>query len=169
MEVIDKRVRLILVKRMLAWLTMSALMVVAANLQAQPVAENVLDRVIIKSSDFTGIVKILFRLPVRYISHTPSKSGDEIIMKVDVIQNSLLRSRPSFGNGFQNDINSAQNNVRESVTPETRKNNFGLEEVIYEKNIGVEYISLYFEKDVSFEIIQDSSFRSISIIIHDVK
>jgi len=84
MEVIDKRVRLILVKRMLAWLTMSALMVVAANLQAQPVAENVLDRVIIKSSDFTGIVKILFRLPVRYISHTPSKSGDEIIMKVDV-------------------------------------------------------------------------------------
>jgi len=151
-----------------AWLTMSCFMVVAGNLQAQPVAQRVLDRIIIEKSDFSGVIKVLFRLPVRYVSHTKNKSGTEIVMTVKVIQNSLTRGRPSFGNnGFQNDINSARNNVRESVIPET-KDNFGLQEVIYETSIGGEYVSFYFDKSVSFEVIQDSSFRSINVIIHDV-
>jgi len=163
MQVTYQRARLIS-----AWLSMSFFMAVAGNLQAQPVAQRVLDRIVIEKSDFTGVIKVLFRLPVRYISHTKNKSGTEIVMTVKVIQNSLSRGRPSFGNNsFQNDINSAKNNIRESVVPET-KENFGLQEVVYETSVGGEYVSFYFDKGVSFEVIQDSSFRSVNVLIHDV-
>ncbi len=162
--------QMLYIKTWLKAVLFMAFMVGAVNLQAQPIAEDVLDRVEVSSSGFTGIIKIFVRSGVRYISHTPTKEGTEIVMRVQVIQNNLLANRlqSNIGGGFNNDLNSAQNNMRESVVPHGDLT-YGLEEVIYEKNLGQEFISFYFDKKVSFEVLQDSSFRSISVLIHDAK
>ena len=123
-------------------------------LSAQTIAQNVLDDILISSSNYTGIVKILFRLPVRYISHYPLQKGKEIRIKVNVIKSG----------------NITQNNryFKESLVPQYDES-YGLEEVYYDNTSDGEYIVLFFDKKVSFEIIQDSSYRSISVVVHEVK
>jgi hypothetical protein len=129
------------------------LMFFASHIYAQPVAQDVLDDVIFSSSDYTGIIKIKFRMPVRYISHHPKQHGDEIRIKID-IHNILENNR----NG----------NERESLIPR-HSESYGLEEILYEKTDKDHYLTLYFKKDVSFEIIQDASHRSLSLLIHNIK
>jgi len=123
---------------------------------AQSIAENVLDDVLISKIDFTGIVKIKFRLPVRYISHSPKGMASKVRIKVDVI--SKLR----------NEIKNEEFSIRESIVPQYSQS-FGLEEVIYETVGRDNYITLYFEKDVSFEIVPDPGYRSLNVILHGVK
>lgn len=132
------------------------LMISSVNLFAQAIAENVLDDVIISKSDYTGIVKIKFKIPVRYISHSPKKSGNELRIKVDLLGkvNSSMTNE-EFG-------------FRESIVPQY-KQSFGLEEVLYETVGRDNFLTLFFKDEVSFEIIQDSSYRSLSIILHGVK
>lgn len=132
------------------------LMFASVNAYAQAIAENVLDDVLISKSDYTGIVKIKFKIPVRYISHIPKKETSEIRIKVD------------FLSKVSNTITNEEFGLRESIVPQY-KQSFGLEEVLYETVGRDNYVILYFKKDVSFEIIQDSSYRSLSIILHDVK
>jgi len=129
------------------------LILFAYQLHAQPIAQDVLDDVVISSSEYTGIIKIKFRMPVRYISHYPKQVGDEIRIKVDVLN--ILK-------------NNNNGNDRESLTPQGYEN-FSLEEVVYEKDDRSHYLTLYFNKDVSFEIIQDASYRSLSLIVHNIK
>lgn len=131
-------------------------MTFSVSLYAQAIAENVLDDVVITKSDYTGIVKIKFKLPVRYVSHTPKKDTNEIRIKVD------------FLSKISNSITNEEFGIRESIVPQY-KHAFGLEEVLYETVGRDNYLTLYFKKDVSFEIIQDSSYRSLSIILHNVK
>lgn len=125
-------------------------------LYAQSIAENVLDDVLISKSDYTGIIKIKFRLPVRYISHSPKGSASKIRIKVDVIS--------KVGNEIKNE----EFSIRESIVPQY-KHSFGLEEVIYETVGRDNYVTLYFKKDVSFEIVHDPSYRSLNVVIHGVK
>lgn len=127
-----------------------------AELRAQAVAQDVLDDIIISTSDHTGIIKITFRVPARYISHTPKQLGDKILVKIALLQN-----------------NSSPSNYRESLVPRG-KHNFGLEEVTFENEASDgfkpnQFMTLYFAKDVSFEIIQDPSYRSLSLIIHSAQ
>lgn len=133
-----------------------ALMISSVNLFAQAIAENVLDDVVISKSDYTGIVKIKFKIPVRYVSHSPKKTSSELRIKVDLLGK----------------INSSMTNeefgFRESIVPQY-KQSFGLEEVLYETAGRDNYVTLFFTDEVSFEIIQDSSYRSLSIILHGVK
>lgn len=126
------------------------------GLFAQAIAENVLDDVVISKSDYTGVVKIMFKIPVRYVSHSPKGTTNEIRIKVDFL-NKVSRS-----------ITNEEFDLRESIVPQY-KYAFGLEEVLYETAGRDNYVTLYFKKDVSFEIIQDSSYRSLSIILHNVK
>ena len=129
----------------------------SGNLNAQSVAQEVLDDVVISKSGFTGIIKIKFRIPMRYISHNPKKIGNEIRIKVDFLNG-----------GARSGVRDGELNLRESLVPRY-KYSFGLEEVSYETASRENYLTLYFKDNVSFEIIQDASYRSLSIIIHDVK
>lgn len=132
------------------------LMFSSTNLFAQAIAENVLDDVLISKSNFTGIVKVVFKIPVRYISHSPKKTAEEIRIKVGLLSK-ISRSMTNEEFGF-----------RESIVPQYKKS-FGLQEVLYETVGRDNYVTLFFNEKVSFEIIQDSSYRSLSIILHGVK
>ena len=137
-------------------IVMLSLVLLPASIYAQSIAENVLDDVFISKSDYTGIIKIKFRLPVRYISHSPKSSTSKIRIKVDVISK------------VRNEIKNEEFPVRESIVPQYR-HSFGLEEVIYETVGRDNYVTLYFNKDVSFEIVQDPSYRSLNVVVHGVK
>ena len=128
----------------------------SVNTYAQAIAENVLDDIVISSSNYTGIVKVKFKIPVRYVSHSPANSAKEIRIKVDLLS--------KISASMTND----EFEFRESLVPQYKKN-FGLEEVLYETVGRDKYVTLFFNKDVSFEIIQDSSYRSLSILLHGVK
>jgi len=137
----------------------SVLMFLSTHISAQSVAQNVLDEIVISSSGYTGIVKVIFRIPVRYISHDPLEVGNEVRIKIDFINANLNRRAAA---------QVVESALRESLVPKY-KDSFGLEEVSYERVLNDNYVTLYFNKNVSFEIIQDSDYRSLSIIIHDRK
>ena len=168
-------------------ISISVLMLLSAQLHAQAVAQNVLDELVISKSGFTGIIKIIFRVPMRYITHNPSQVGKEIRIKMDFLNANIQRnvtrnttnhdtnSNNRFGSGSDSSgfgVNSDDRGFeilgRESLVPKY-KDSFGLIDVSYEKVVGDNYVTLHFKKNVSFEIIQDASYRSISILIHDVK
>lgn len=133
---------------------MASLMTV--NSSAQAIAENVLDDIVISKSNYTGIVKVKFKIPVRYVSHSPVKSTKEIRIKIDLLSKiSPTMTNEEFG-------------FRESLVPQYQQS-FGLEEVLYETVGRDNYVTLFFNNKVSFEIIQDSSYRSLSILLHGVK
>ena len=135
---------------------LAALTLFSSTLNAQAVAEDVLDDIVISNSGHTGIIKIELRIPARYISHTPKQLGKEILIKV-----ALLNNR-----GSSDDFSGNTNNARETLVPHNR-DNFGLQEVSYERIQKDDYINLYFNKQVSFEIIQDADYRSLTLIIHN--
>jgi len=115
-------------------------------------AEDVFDDIVISNSgSYTGIIKIKFRVPVRYISHSPKQLGKEVLIHVDVLNKHSL-----------------DKNYRGSIVPYYEKN-YGLDEVTYENIDNDDYITLYFNQKTSFEILPGADYRSLSILIHDVK
>jgi len=114
-------------------------------------AEDIFEDIVISNTAYTGIIKINFRVPIRYISHSPKQVGDEILIHVDVLNKHSL-----------------DKNYRGSVVPYYEKN-YGLEEVTYENTDGNDYLTFYFNKKISFEILPGSDYRSLSILIHDIK
>ncbi|VAW69294.1 hypothetical protein MNBD_GAMMA09-1630 [hydrothermal vent metagenome] len=166
-----------------------SLLVLSSTLQAQGVAQTVLDDIVITKSGFTGVIKIKYRVPMRYISHNPEQIGKEIRIKVDFVSSGASRAvrsgfsngsntgrpgsgnnRGGFGGGIGSEADQNQNQdvyLRESLVPRY-KYSFGLEEVSYETVLRENYLTLYFKSNVSFEIVQDPSYRSLSIVIHDV-
>lgn len=139
-------------------LTVSALALIAALITfnfvtAQQVATDVIDDVQIEQTGFNAVVKILFRQPVRYISHSPASKGKTINVQMRLITN-------SFSGRFARLEN-------ESVRPRV---DIGLNEVVFEKNqTGAEAILLYFDEAVSFEVISGNDQRSLSIVIYGLK
>ena len=134
------------------------LMILSCHLYAQPVAEDVLDNVTFSSNEYMGVIKIKFRTPVRYISHHPKQHGNEIHIKVDVLN-------------ILND--NIIGNKRESLTF-SGSENYNLEEVMYERDFISKqeedhHLTLYFKKNVSFELIQDASHRSLVLFIHNTQ
>ena len=134
----------------------TVLMLFSNFLYAQAVAEDVLDDIVISNSGHTGIIKIELRIPARYISHTPKQIGKDILIKV-----ALLNNR-----GAVDDFSGNTNNARETLVPHDR-DNYGLQEVSYERIQKEDYLNLHFNKQVSFEIIQDADYRSLTLIIHN--
>ena len=90
-------------------------------------------------------------MPVRYISHSPKQVGSEILIHVDIL-----------------DKHSLDKNYRGSIVPYYEKS-YGLEEVTYENIDGDDYLTLYFNKKTSFEIVPGPDYRSLSVLIHDIK
>lgn len=131
------------------------LLVLYKPLNAQQVATNILDDVVVERSDFNAVIKVLFKQPFRYISHSPSKVGNTINVRVRVIESDINNSNQIIDN--------------ESLVIKDDKNT-GLAEVVYEKNgPASQYIIFYFNKDVSFEVIQGSDQRNLSIIVYGME
>lgn len=116
---------------------------------AQQVATYVLDEVTIDQTDYNAVVKVFFKQPVRYISHSPANNGKTINVQI-----SLLRPfNPRISESLEN----------ESITP---KSSIGLDEVVFEKNgINASFLLFYFDKSVSYKVIQGSDQRSLSVVI----
>ena len=129
-----------------------ALTVLTRLSNAQQVATDILDDVSIERADYNAVIKVTFKRPFRYISHSPTKSGNSINIKIDILDNNLTLNDQLIDN--------------ESIVVKNNKGT-GLTEVDYERNgRNSKYLIFYFDKNVSFEVIQGSDQRSLSVVIY---
>ncbi len=120
-----------------------------AALYAQQIAVEILDEVTVTQNNFNSVVKIKFKQPVRYISHNPSNRAQTLNINIELL-------------GTLNSFNSSPQNESLSLDPDT-----GITEVSFETlSRNSNYIIVYFNKEVSFEIIQGSDHRSLSIVMY---
>lgn len=118
---------------------------------AQQVATHILDDVAIERASYNAVIKVQFKQPFRYLSHSPANTGDTINVKIDIIDQQLSIEDQLVDN--------------ESI-PLSDDKGTGLTEVVYEKNgRNSKYIIFYFDRNVSFEVIQGSDQRSLSIAV----
>jgi hypothetical protein len=121
-------------------------------LGAQQVATDILDNVVIERMDYNAVIKVEFKQLFRYISHSPVKKGNAINVRISV------PDIASAGSGQLVDS--------EAIQIQDDKDT-GLIEVVYERQgFNSSYLIFYFNKDVSFEVIQGSDQRSISVIVY---
>lgn len=131
------------------------LFVLYKPLNAQQIATQILDDVVIERADYNAVIKVLFKRPFRYISHSPAKTGNSVNVRIDLIEGSLINDEQIIDN--------------ESIVIKDSKNT-GLTEVVYDNSgRNSKYIILYFSKDVSFEVIQGSDQRNLSFIIYGLE
>lgn len=120
---------------------------------AQQVASNILDDVLIENNDYNAVITIKFKRPVRYISHSPAQTSKTITIHIDII------------GGFP--VSSSGRLENESITLDS---DTGLDEVVFETgNRNNNSLLLYFHKKVSYEIIKGSDQRSLSIVVYGVQ
>lgn len=131
------------------------LFVLYKPLNAQQIATQILDDVVIERADYNAVIKVLFKRPFRYISHSPAKTGNSINVRISILEGNL--------------INDEQIIDSESIVIKDGKST-GLTEVIYDNSgRNSKYVILYFNKDVSFEVIQGSDQRNLSFIIYGLE
>lgn len=117
---------------------------------AQQIATEVLDDVDIQRTSFNAVVKILFKQPLRYLSHSPSHKGETLIIRVN-----LVSSTGRFAN-------STLENESIKVNSDT-----GLNEIVFEPSDSASStILLYFNDSISYDVIPGSDQRSLSIVIY---
>lgn len=128
---------------------------VSISSNAQQVATQVLDDIVIARADYNAVIKVYFKQPIRYLSHSPVKAGDAINVRVAIIERPLSAEDQLVDN--------------ESI-PLADDKGTGLTEVVYEKNgRNSNYVIFYFDNDVSFEVIQGSDHRSLSVVVYGLK
>jgi hypothetical protein len=124
-------------------------------LAAQQVATDILDDVVVDRVDYNAIIKVVFKRPFRYISHSPTRTGNTINVRIDILDSNRSTADQLIDN--------------ESI-PVSDDKGTGLSEVVYEKNgRNSKYILFYFNHDVSFEVLQGTDQRSLSIIIYGLE
>lgn len=117
---------------------------------AQQIATEVLDDVVIERSNFNAIIKVLFKQPLRYLSHSPAHKGKTLIIRVN-----LVSSVARFGS-------SALENESIKVNSDT-----GLNEIVFEPSDSVNStILLYFDDNISYDVVPGGDQRSLSIVIY---
>lgn len=109
----------------------------------------ILDDVSVSKRDGSVLIEVSFHCAVRYTTHFPQESGDELRVRVAPL-------RACGGDPFAT-------LGRETMQP--RNGDIAkLTEVIYEGDIpGGPYVSLYFAQAVEFTVQQGSDFRSVRI------
>lgn len=127
-----------------------ALLLFAQICAAQQIATEVLDDVQIQKSNFNAVVKVLFKQPLRYLSHSPALKGKTLIVRVN-----LVSSSARYG----------------SSTLETESikvnSDIGLNEIVFEPAESANSsILFYFDESLAYEVIQGSDQRSMSIVIY---
>jgi hypothetical protein len=118
---------------------------------AQPVRDRVLSRVQISEDAECAVVKIWLNFPVRYISHFPFETGDELRIKLQAIE---------IGRG-----DSAGLRRRESLrAPKSAL--AAIAEIVYEgDDLTGPTLTLFFEHPVAFKVAQGADSRSFLIAI----
>lgn len=117
---------------------------------AQQIATEVLDDVVIQRSSFNAVVKVLFKKPLRYLSHSPAHNGKTLIIRVNLV---------SSGTRF---VNAELENESIIVNSDT-----GLNEVVFEPSGTTNStILFYFDDSVSYDVVPGSDQRSLSIVIY---
>jgi len=127
------------------------LFIAAENHSAPPVRDKVLEEVEVLKNDGQSVIEVQFSFPLRYRSHFPQQSGEELRIRLFPVR------IPS------SDLNAAFQ--REGVVPRHAEH-VALDEVIYEGDSeGGPYLILNFTRPVSYEVIPGSDFRSMSIVV----
>lgn len=125
------------------------------NVQAQPVGERLLDNVDVSPGSTAcdpelAIIKMHY--PVRYVTHYPQTTSDEVRIRIRPLRVSQLDRDALID--------------RESTGPD-RQHQSLLNEVIYEGDFqGGPYLTLIYNQNVATKIIQGSDFRSIKVLIY---
>ena len=130
------------------------LFVVTENHSAPPVRDKVLEEVQVLINDGQLVIEVQFSFPLRYRSHFPQQSGEELRISLSPIR------IPS------SDLNAAFQ--REGVVPRHAED-VAIDEVIYEGDSeGGPYLTLSFTREVSYEVIPGSDYRSMSIVVRSL-
>lgn len=117
--------------------------------QTQPVSLGVFESIKIDATDDGYILRNSFTCPLRYISHYPPASGDELIIRIQPVP--LCKS----------DLDSVK--VRGSVKPHSDINN-DIMEVTYEgDNPEGPSLVIYFRKAVKYSVSQGEDYRSVDV------
>ena len=126
------------------------LMIPAPALHAQPVRDRVIEDVTVTRSDGAYLVRILFSFPVRYQSHFPQDSGEELRVTLT----------PSVVGATEEDAVSERESVRLSGDSPAY-------EVIWEGDAeGGPFLTVLFREPVPFSVQPGRDFRSLTISIH---
>ncbi len=119
---------------------------------SQPVRDRILDDVSVTPTDGHYAIKVSFTTPVRYQTHFPAHTGDDLSIQLQPI-----------GVPFS-ELDAVIK--RESVRP-PHSGAIGLMEVIYEGDIeGGPFLTLHFDHAVTFEVIQEPDFRSLTVLVN---
>ncbi len=125
------------------------LLVFVVPLSAQPPRSQVLGDVGFVELAEAAEVRVAFNFPVRYISHFPNRTGDELRIKLSPIAIAEVDRKALFH--------------RESYIP--RKPNLaGISEILYEGDTfsGL-YLTIYFRGIASWQVVQGGDYRSLQI------
>ena len=127
------------------------LFVASENQSAPPVRDKVLEHVEVLRNDRQSVIEVQFSFPLRYRSHFPQQSGEELRISLTPVR------VPT------SDINAAFK--REGVVPRHAED-VALDEVIYEGDSeGGPYLILHFTRPISYEVIPGSDYRSVSVVV----
>jgi len=122
----------------------------SCTVHAQQVAVDVLDDVVITKADYNAVIKVLFKRPITYLSHSPESEGKTINIVINLP-----------GTRTTNAISTIRS---ESIRVNS---DTGLTDVVFENVSNTSNsILLYFTKNVSYDVIQGNDHRSLSIIIY---
>ncbi|MGI9304749.1 MAG: hypothetical protein ACR2RB_18895 [Gammaproteobacteria bacterium] len=129
----------------------AAALLIYFSIQAQAVRDRILQDVTVNTEWNYVSVNISFTCPIRYVNYFPHRASTELRIKME-----LLRVCTVNGDAAAR---------RESVRPRNRKA-ANLIEVVYEGDIaGGPYLTLLFEHAVSFDVLQGSDFRSMTVTL----
>lgn len=129
-----------------------ALLVIVIS--AQPVNDTIMDDVVVSDYEDGAKVKITYRCGMRYISHFPHYTGTEL----------RINLKPAFSCA-SDDLNDQWRgaiNLRGG-------NAVGLDSVHYEGDFETGPVTtLLFDRQVIFEVLQNSGRRSLTVVVHPV-
>ena len=136
-------------------ITLFGVFLFTASVHGQPIQDRVLDNVTIEDEEEVVIIQVGFSFPVRYVSHFPPDSGDELRIQLTPIAVSVSDFDALF--------------KREAIRPRPHEK-LELIEVIYEGDIeGGPYLTLLFEEKTSYRVKQGKDYRSLVIITHETE
>lgn len=119
---------------------------------AQPSRKSILSGMEIVRKTDHSLISINFSLPVRYVRHYPIKKGDEVRIQLQLIRVNSSNIEDVF--------------QRESLPPKA-DNSAKAVDVVYEgSDVGGRYLSVYFEKPVTFKVEQGNDYRSLKILVY---
>lgn len=133
-------------------LLIGMLVLVVGKIHSQPpVRDKVLDEVEIVASESNVFVEVLFSFPLRYRSHFPQDTGDELRIQLQPVRVPV------------SDVNAVPR--REAVIPQYA-DVASVDEVIYEGDIaGGPYLTVRFTQPVRYQVIPGSDYRSVRVIV----